>query len=543
MKSKQKAALLVYNATIYTVDKKFSKTEAVAVNKGKIIATGSSKSLLSRFDAEEKIDAQGKYLFPGFIDAHAHFFGYGLGLQQADVGGTKSWEEVVEKVKIHAGKNKEGWIIGRGWNQNDWPVKEFPSNEKLDELFPGQPVILTRIDGHAAIANSKALEIAGVKPGEKQEGGEVAVKNGKLTGILIDNAMNLVYSKIPRPSESQLKEALLAAQENCFAAGLTTIVDCGQDYESALFVDSLQKSNELKMRMFIMMSDNKKNYDFLFKNGKIKTERLNVCSFKLFSDGALGSRGAYLQQPYSDKPGWNGLLLKPEEHFDAMAKLIYENGFQMCTHAIGDAANRMMLKIYAKYLKGANDRRWRIEHAQILDKDDFHYFADYHIIPSVQPTHATSDMYWAEERLGKERIKYSYAYKDLLKANGWIPLGTDFPVEDISPIKTFYAAVFRKDAKGWPEGGFQIENALSREETIRGMTIWAAKANFEEHEKGSIEKGKFADFVLLDTDLLEADEKDILKTKVLMVFVNGEKVLDGSKPDKNTSAFGKGARI
>ena len=524
MKSKQKIDLLIYNATVYTVDENFSKAEAVAIDKGKIIAVGNSKDLLEAYDATEKMDAKNKFIFPGFIDAHAHFFGYGLGLQQADLVDTKSWEDIVEKVKIQAEKIKEGWIIGRGWNQNDWEEKEFPTNKKLNELFPDRPVFLTRVDGHAAIANNIALEIAGIKAGDKPEGGEVEVKNGKLTGILIDNAMDLVYTKIPRPSESQLKNVLAAAEKNCFAAGLTTIVDCGQDYESALFVDSLQKKNELKMRLFIMMSDKQKNYNFLFEHGKIKTDRLNVCSFKLFSDGALGSRGAYLLKPYSDKPGWKGLLLKSEEHFDTQAKQIFEHGFQMCTHAIGDAANRMMLKIYAKYLQGKNDRRWRIEHAQILDKDDFHYFADYNIVPSIQPTHATSDMHWAVDRLGKERLHYSYAYNDLKNQNGWIPIGTDFPVEDISPFKTFYAAVFRKDTKGWPAKGFQMENAISREDTIRGMTIWAAKANFEEHEKGSIEKGKFADLVLLDTDLMNGNEKDILETKVLMTFVNGEKV-------------------
>jgi hypothetical protein len=399
-------------------------------------------------------------------------------------------------------------------------------------MFPDRPVILSRVDGHAAIANDKALELAGIKAGEKLEGGEVEVKNGKLTGILIDNATSLVYAKVPPATKSQLKNALLAAQKNCFAVGLTTVDDCGLNYESALFVDSLQKSNELKMRMFIMMSDNKKNYDYLFANGKIKTERLNVRAFKLFADGALGSRGACLLQPYADKPGWSGFLLSSPEHFDSMANLILQHGLQMCTHAIGDSANRMMLKIYAKYLKGKNDQRWRIEHAQVINKVDFHYFGDYNIIPSVQPTHATSDMYWAGDRLGKERLKYAYANNDLKNENGWIPLGTDFPVEDISPIKTFYAAVFRQDAKGWPEGGFQMENALSRQDAIRGMTIWAAKANFEEHEKGSLEKGKFADFVLLDTDVIKANEKDVLNTKVLMTFVNGEKVFDREKVNK-----------
>jgi len=524
--SKQKIDLLIYNATVYTVDHEFSKAEAIAVDKGKIVAAGTTKDLQEQFDAAEKIDAKGKYIFPGFIDAHAHFFEYGLGLQAADLVATTSWDDVIAKVKAYSQKHKDGWIVGNCWDQNDWPVKEFPDNKKLNELFPDRPVILSRIDGHAAIANDKALELSGVKAGDELEGGEVEVRNGKLTGILIDNATSLVFSNVPSPTEAQLREALLEAQKNCFAVGLTTIVDCGRDYADALFADSLQKKGELKMKLFIMLSDRKKNYDFLFKNGKIKTDRLNVRSFKLFSDGALGSRGACLLNPYSDKPGWSGFLLQSPEHFDSMAHLISEHGFQMCTHAIGDSANRTMLKIYAKYLKGKNDQRWRIEHAQVLNKNDFHYFGDYNIVPSVQPTHATSDMYWAGDRLGKERLKYSYANKELKNENGWIPLGTDFPVEDISPVKTFYAAVFRRDAKGWPKGGFQMENALSREEAIRGMTIWAAKANFEEEEKGSLEKGKFADFILLDTDLMHAAEKDILKTKVLMTFVNGEKVFE-----------------
>jgi predicted amidohydrolase YtcJ len=524
--AQQKIDLLIYNATVYTVDKNFSIKEAVAVNNGKIIATGATKDLQKKYDAKEEIDAHNKFVYPGLIDAHAHFLEYGLDLQKVNLVGTTSWDEIIGKLKSYAEKNKEGWLTGSGWDQNDWTKKNFPTNEKLNELFPERPVVLTRVDGHAVIANKKALEISGIKEGDTISGGEIETINGELTGILVDNAQELVYRNVPGPSISQYKNALLNAQKNCFAAGLTTVDDCGLNYRLMLFIDSLQKSKQLKMKMYIMLSDAKENYDFLFSRGKIKTGRLTVCSFKVYADGALGSRGACLLQPYADKPDWSGFLLSSQQHFDSVANIIASHGFQMCTHAIGDSGNRTMLKVYAKYLKGKNNLRWRIEHAQVINKDDFHLFGDNNINPSVQPTHATSDMYWAGDRLGKERLKYSYAYNDLLKQNGWIPLGTDFPVEDISPINTFYAAVVRKDEKGWPDAGFQMENALSREDALRGMTIWAAKSNFEENEKGSIEKGKFADFIVTDKDFMKADAKAILSTQILMTFVNGEKVFE-----------------
>jgi Predicted metal-dependent hydrolase with the TIM-barrel fold len=523
---KQQADLLVYNATIYTVDSAFSKAEAMVITDGKIVATGTSKYLQKHFDATEKLDAKGKFIYPGLIDAHAHFYSYGLGLQTADLTGTSSWNEILEKLQSFAAENKDGWLIGRGWDQNDWVAKDFPSNEKLNELFPDRPVILTRIDGHAAIANQAALDSAGIKAGDKLEGGEIEINKGKLTGILIDNAVGLVDAKIPAPSAAQVKAALMDAQRNCFAVGLTTVDDCGLDYEQALAIHDAQQSGDLKMRMYVMLSDAKKNYEYAIKKGKLKTDRLNVRAFKVYADGALGSRGACLLQPYSDKPGWSGFLLSSQQHFDSVANIIYKEGFQMCTHAIGDSGNRVMLNIYAKYLKGKNDLRWRIEHAQVINENDFKLFGENNIIPSVQPTHATSDMYWAGDRLGSNREKGAYAFHDLMKQNGWIPLGTDFPVEDISPFKTFYAAVVRKDAKGFPSKGFQMENALSREDALRGMTIWAAKANFEESEKGSLETDKFADFIMLDKDLLKADAKDLLKIKVLMTFVNGERVYE-----------------
>ena len=526
---KKQADLLVYNGTIYTVDSLFSSAEAMVISKGRIVAVGNSADLQKQYNVKEKLNAQGRFIYPGFIDAHAHFYSYGLGLQNVNLVGSTSWEEIIQKLKDFSTGDESGWLIGRGWDQNDWAIKEFPTKEKLDSLFPGRPVLLTRIDGHAAIANQRALELAGLKAGDRLTGGEVEVKNGSLTGILVDNAVDLVAAKIPAPSIGQSTEALMDAQKNCFEVGLTTVDDCGLSYPEVLLIDSLQKKGKLKMRMYVMLSDAKENYEFAFARPKIKTDLLNVNAFKVYADGALGSRGACLLQPYSDKPGWYGFLLSPPAHFDSVAKIIYEHGYQMCTHAIGDSGNRVILSIYAKYLKKKNDRRWRIEHAQVVHPDDFAEYGRYSVIPSVQPTHATSDMYWAAARLGTERVKGAYAYKQLLQQNGWIPLGTDFPVEDISPFKTFYAAVIRKDAKGFPPDGFQVENALSRQQAIRGMTIWAAKSNFEEKEKGSLEKGKFADFVVLDQDLLKISPERILQTKVLSTYIGGRKVFGRGK--------------
>ncbi len=526
---KKQADMLIYNAKIYLVDSAFSIAGAMVIKDGKVEATGNADDLEKKYTPREKLDAGGKFIYPGFIDAHAHFVGYGNSLQTADLTGTESWEEIIERIRaIEKDLAPEQWLIGRGWDQNDWTVKDFPNNKKLNELFPDRPVLLTRIDGHAAIANQKALSLAGVQPGHTLTGGEVETVNGQLTGILVDNGIDLVSSKIPSSGKDTFKKALLDAQENCFAAGLTTIDDCGLSFTAVDMMKEMYAGNELKMRLYVMLSDDPKNFDYLEKNGIIKTDRLHVRGFKVYSDGALGSRGACLLEPYSDKPGYRGFLLSRPEHFDSVANWIYQKGFQMCTHAIGDSGNRTMLNIYAKYLGGKNDRRWRIEHAQVVNKNDFERFGMYSIIPSVQPTHATSDMYWAGDRLGTERVKGAYAFQQLLQQNGWIPLGTDFPVEDISPIKTFYAAVIRKDAKSWPAEGYQVENALTREQALRGMTIWAARSNFEETEKGSLEPGKYADFVILDRDLMDTPETDLLQARVLKTFINGEKVFEAN---------------
>ncbi|HWZ16954.1 MAG TPA: amidohydrolase [Mucilaginibacter sp.] len=520
------ADLLVKNAVVYTVDSSFSVASAFVVTGGKIVAVGKADALEEKYTAREVIDAEGKAVYPGFIDAHAHFYNYGLGLQEVNLNNTKGWRDVLDSVNVYARRNPEGWIIGRGWDQNKWKTKQFPNKSKLDSLFPVRPVILTRIDGHALIANQAALTLAGVKPGQTIAGGEIETINGKLTGMMVDNAQDLVRHKIPAPNDQMVQSAFLDAQANCFAVGLTTVDDCGLPYTMINTIVQLQHKGELKMRMYVMLSDNSDNYDYLFKRGVYKTPLLDVRAFKVYADGALGSRGACLLQPYADQKNWRGFLLSSQKHFEDVAKKLAEKGFQMCTHAIGDSANRVMLKIYASVLKGKNDRRWRIEHAQILSPDDIKYFGAYNIIPSVQPTHATSDMYWAGARLGNKRLKSAYVYKQLLEQNGWLPLGTDFPVENINPVYSFYAAVERKDLKGYPNGGFQPENALNREQALRGITIWAARANFEEKEKGSIEPGKYADFVILDKDIMKINGADMPQVKVLKTYINGEKVYE-----------------
>ena len=522
----QRVDMIVHHAQIYTVDNQFSTAEAMAVQDGKIVAVGTNDAILKEYTSDSVVNAGGAVVYPGFIDAHAHFVGYGQSLFAVDLMFVNSWEEVINRVKDFAAKHPgTSWIRGRGWDQNRFSGKQFPTNEQLNALFPDRPVILERVDGHASIANNAALAIAGIKAGQTMEGGSFVVANGQLTGLLIDNAVGMVEKFAPAVTKEDYKNWLTAAQANCFATGLTTITDCGLHPTAVSMIDTLQQNNDLKMRLYVMLSDHPDSYaSSYFTKGGYTTDRLKVKGIKVYGDGALGSRGACLLQHYADQKGWGGFLLSSKAHFDSIAAKLINTDFQMCTHAIGDSANRTILNVYAKYLKGKNDKRWRIEHAQIVHPDDFQYFGKYSIIPSVQPTHGTSDMYWAGDRLGAERMKGAYAYKQLLEQNNWLPLGTDFPVEEINPFKTFLAAVVRKDAKGYPADGFQMENALTREQTIRGMTIWAAKANRMEKEIGSLEVGKKADFIMLDKDLMKVSADSILKVKVIKTFINGERV-------------------
>ncbi|MDX1602860.1 MAG: amidohydrolase [Salinimicrobium sediminis] len=521
--SKEAADLLVINAKIYTVDEEFSTAEAVAIKDGKFLAVGTSEELQEKYDATEVVDAAGKTILPGLIDAHAHFYGQGMNLQAVDLTETSSFEEVVNRiVEFQKQKNSE-FIIGRGWDQNDWEVKEFPVKDTLDALFPDTPVAITRIDGHALLANQAALDAAGITPSTPAEGGEIEVKDGKLTGILVDNPMALVENAVPATSTEDQITALLDAQKEVFQYGLTTINDAGLDRQVIQLIDSLQQAGALDVRIYAMISNTKDNLDYFLDKEPLKTDKLNVRSVKFYADGALGSRGAALKKPYSDKHDHFGALLSSVAEFKETAARIAASPYQMNTHAIGDSANVVVLKTYDSLLADAGDRRWKVEHSQVIDEEDFKYFSK-NIIPSVQPTHATSDMYWAQDRLGPEREKGAYAYKQLLDQAGIIALGTDFPVEKVSPFLTFYAAVTRKDTKDYPEGGYMPEQALSREEALRGMTIWAAYSNFEEDEKGSIEPGKFADFVILDKDLMNVPEAEIPEMKANATYLGGKRV-------------------
>lgn len=516
---------MVFNATVHTVDADNPVAQAFAVRDGRFLKAGTTAEILEAYQGAEQLDAGGQVIVPGLIDAHCHFYGLGLNEEAVDLVGTGSFEEVLEKVVAFARENPATHIYGRGWDQNDWEVKEFPDKTELDRLFPQTPVALERVDGHALLVNQKALDLGGITANTRVPGGEVVLKDGEPSGVLVDSPMDLVMSRWPEPSRDQQIRALKRAEEICFSHGLTTVNDAGLSPDIIGLIDSLQQSGDLAIRVYAMVSNTPENLDVLLDRGILKTDRLNVRSVKVYADGALGSRGATLKAPYSDKPGHFGAMITPAYELEALAERLAAAGFQMNTHAIGDSANVAVLRAYRKALAGAEDPRWKVEHAQILDTADLAYFGP-KVLPSVQPTHATSDMYWAEDRLGTHRMPGAYAFAKLLKASGRVALGTDFPVEQVNPMLTFYAAVARKDSNGYPEGGFQMEDALSREDALKGMTLWAAYSNFEEGEKGSIAPGKWADFTLLDADLMTAPEDRLKDIRITGTWVAGNRVFE-----------------
>lgn len=518
--------LIVHNARVYTVDSSFTISEAFAVRNGVFIEIGTSQHILERYKAKDTIDADGAAVYPGFYDAHAHFLMFAEGLEIADLTGSTSFEEVVERLKTHQQEYPDKkWIVGKGWDQNRWEDKQFPTKDSLDKYFSEIPVFLTRVDYHAAVVNSKALSIAGIDTAFYVEGGLILTDSiGHLSGLLVDNAIDLIRDHIPPPDDSEVLRVLTQAQDSLFSVGLTSIVDAGLTERELELLKHLYTSNRLKIRNYAMIADEPRTVSRLIRDGFYDDGRLSIRSVKLMADGALGSRGACLLQPYSDDTTNYGFLLNTPEEFDRIIRELANTNYQVSTHAIGDSANRFILNTYGKYLTNNEKRRWRIEHAQIMHESDFEKFDRFRIIPSIQPTHATSDMYWAEDRVGADRAENAYAFKKLLNTYGLVAIGSDFPVEHYNPLFGFHAAVARVDATGYPDGGYRMENALTREEALMGMTKWAAFSCFQEDRRGSITRGKDADFVILEEDIMTADHDKLRDIKVLRTVVAGESV-------------------
>jgi predicted amidohydrolase YtcJ len=521
---KKKVDLIVTNGVIYTVDTLNTCVEAMAISKGKIMALGNNQQIAEAFQAAEVLDLKGKTVFPGFIDAHCHFMGYALGLQYIGLAGLTSFDEVLQRLKQAARPGKGKWLVGRGWDQNLWINKNFPDNSQLNELFPDIPVMLIRIDGHVVLANQEALKRAGIGEDHHFSDGQVEMKNGHLTGILSETAADLIRESVPQPQGEELNTLIKQAEQQCFSVGLTAVSDAGLEYNHILILDSLQKRGRIRIHVYAMLTPTEENINEFVNHGPYITDKLVIRSIKIYADGSLGSRTAKLKHPYTDAKATSGIIVTSPDSIKALCRIAFEHGYQVNTHCIGDSANNLMLNIYGSFLQGKNDLRWRIEHAQVVDPDDVHLFGDYSVVPSVQATHATSDMKWAEDRLGPVRIQGAYAYKSLMNQNGWIANGTDFPIEGISPLLTFYAATARKDLKGFPEGGFQMKNGLTREEVLRSITIWAAKADFMETYKGSLEPGKDADFVVLDRDIMQIPILIIPSVQVEQTYIKGERV-------------------
>ena len=523
------ADLVVHNAHIVSLDAEEKVYQAMAIKDGRILELGAEQQIRNKYNATETYNAAGQWIYPGFIDGHCHFLGYGLNKQKVDLLGSTSADDLLARVEAFAKAHPDKeWIIGRGWDQNDWAVKEYPDNARLNELFPDRPVLLQRIDGHAALVNDAALRKTGLDVSKQIDGGQMLMRDGRFTGILVDNAVDVFQKIFDDAPEAEKRKALLDAQRDCFAAGLTGVHEAGLDIGTIELIEKMQAEGVLKMRINAMVADKEENLQHFAKRGVIKTDRLRVGTVKVYGDGALGSRGALLLEPYADDSTHHGLMLHPREHFVEVAQWCMANNYQMATHCIGDSANRVVLEVYGEVLKQQNDKRWRIEHAQVVEPTDRQFFAKYNVIPSVQPTHATSDAPWAGVRLGEARVANAYAYKQLQGAIGMLALGTDFPVEAIDPLATYFAAVERTPKVMLPDAPsiypFMPDQALSRIDALRGMTIWNAIAAFEENEKGTLEVGKLADFVVLDRDLLNVNAEQLRKATVLVTFVGGERV-------------------
>ncbi len=514
--------MLFFNARFYTVDNAFGVADAMVVRDGLIVDIGPEQRLHKTYNPRLERNLKGNYAYPGFIDAHAHFLALARSYQEVDLRNSSSLKDVEVRVSDFQLDRDYSVIRGMGWDQNIWEDNQFPNNTVLSKLFPETPVLLRRIDGHAMLVNDIVLERNGITAEMDVEGGEIVTENGVPTGVLIDNAMDLV--KWPPKSLDDLQDGVELAERKCFSLGLTGLSEMGLSWEEIMYLDDLYTNNELTINMQVLAGSDSATFEKALANGGWVRRNMEFNGFKFYADGALGSRGACLIKPYSDMPTTTGFLLKDPEEIEKQARQVKNAGMQLCTHAIGDSANRVMLDIYQRLWPDDNTHRWRIEHAQIVHDDDLRAFDGTGIIPSVQPTHATSDMLWAKKRLGARRINDGYRYEDLRAVAGIVALGTDFPIEPVDPLGTFYSAVVRKNDDGVPEGGFQMSNALSRQDALRGMTIWAAYAQFSDDRCGSLEIGKQADMVVLSKDIMRCDASELRRVEILQTYVKGENV-------------------
>ena len=529
------ADLIIHNARIYTVDEGRPRADALAVYRGRIVCVGSERGAMALRGRNTRVrDLEGATVVPGLTDAHAHLQGLGAALRNVDLVATTSYDEIIARVAERAKQVPAGtWIIGRGWDQNDWAQTAFPTHDALSRAVPDHPVYLTRIDGHAALVNAAAMRAATLTSATTDpSGGRIErAADGSPTGVLVDNAMALVGRAIPDASDAELRAQILAAIAEAHRWGLTGIHDAGVGRRSLAMYRQIAAEGKYTLRNYVMVRGDSAMIMELTARGPqnaLYNGSLWIRAIKISIDGALGSRGAALLEPYSDDPGNRGLILVPPERARAVAVRALRTGFQLNIHAIGDRGNRVVLDLFESALEEVPvaDHRFRIEHAQILHPDDVPRFAKLDVIPSMQTVHQTSDMYWAGRRIGPEREKGAYAWRQLLETGVIIPNGSDFPVEAVNPIDGFAAAVSRQDAKGFPDGGWHRDQVMSREEALKSFTIWPAYAGFQERDLGSLSSGKYADFVVLDADIMRVPADRIRATRVLATYVGGRAVYE-----------------
>jgi predicted amidohydrolase YtcJ len=529
------ADLIVTNARIYTVDDARPVVAAMAVRDGRVLFTGSAREAMTlRGGATRVVDLGGRTVIPGMVDAHAHLLGLGESLRNVNLGGAKSYDEVIARVVERAkGQPAGAWILGRGWDQNQWGDTRFPTHEALSRVLPNNPVYLTRVDGHAGLANAAAMRAAGVTAASVDPtGGKIErAATREPTGVFIDNAKALVERSIPGLTRADERAAIRAAIAESHRWGLVGLHDAGESRATIDLMEEMAKAGEIPFRLYVMIGDDSAAVAHYLSRGPqsgLYDNHLWLRAIKLYADGALGSRGAALLEPYNDDANNRGLLLSAPAHIQDVAARALRAGFQVNTHAIGDRGNRVVLDAYAAALRTVPtaDHRFRVEHAQVINHDDIPRFADLGVIPSMQTVHQTSDMYWAGTRLGAGRLLGAYAWRSLLNTGVVVPNGSDFPVEAVNPLLSFHSAVSRQDADNWPVGGWLPEQRMTRDEALKAMTIWPAFAAFQEPIMGSLTPGKLADFVVLDRDIMSVPERDILGTSVIATYIGGKAVYE-----------------